>query len=246
MAVTDQLPVEVVDTEGLFVPYSLACGAESFSVTPSVALWSPRDHDLPDPLSTVRELAVGLAPSDVLDLGGYPQAADPIVRLVRGGEVVAVFHLSMTGTAWAVSYEACSGMGISLPPEPDPYPRGAFEWCPDPPFPEPGRDWSDQASAAALRFVEAYAAGDDVALAGLLDSSVPGVVPFPIELAPGTKPTVISTNGWGGPLVEFACGNDVAAYTAAIMIDDGSESASLDVTVFLVLRDDGWRVWGIY
>jgi hypothetical protein len=134
----------------------------------------------------------------------------------------------------------------NLPPEPDPYPRGAFEWCPDPPFPEGGQDWSEQASAVALRFVGAYAAGDDAAAAELLDSSVPNGAEFPIELAQGAEPSVLSTNAWGGPLVEFGCGRDAAAYTVAIMMDDGTSSASLDFIVDLVFREDGWRVWAVY
>jgi hypothetical protein len=216
------------------------------SLTPPVTLWSSRDSDLPDPVSTVRSEAVGIAPSDVLELAGYPQAANPVVRLVRGNDVVAVFDLSMTGPGWAVSYVACAGTGISLPPAPDPYPRGAFEWCPGPPLPEPGPDWSEQASAVALRFVGAYAAGDDAAVAELLDSSVPTRAEFPIELAPGEEPRVISTNAWGGPLVEYPCGSDAAAYTVAITMDDGTSSASLDFTVYMVLRDDGWKVWALY
>lgn len=129
---------------------------------------------------------------------------------------------------------------------PDPYPRGAFEWCPGPPFPDGGLDWSEQASAAAQRFVGAYAAGDDSAVAELLDSSVPPSAEFPIELAPGAESSVISTNAAGGPLVEFACGIDAAAHTVAVTMDDGSESASLDFIVYLVLREDGWKVWAVY
>jgi hypothetical protein len=244
--VTDPVPVEVVDADGLFIPYALACGGEPMSLTPPVTLWSSLDSGLPDPASTVSAEAIGIDSSDVLELGGYPQAANPVVRLVRGNDVVAVFDLAMKGTGWAVSYAACEGAGISLPPEPDPYPRGAFEWCPSPPFPEPGPGWSEQASAVALRFAEAHAAGDDAAIAELLDSSVPTGAEFPIELAPGEEPRVISTNAWGGPLVEYACGSDAAAYTVAITMEDGTSSASLDFTVYLVLRDDGWKVWALY
>jgi hypothetical protein len=245
-AVTDQVPVEVVDADGLFIPYSLSCAGESMSLTPPATLRSSRDSGFPDPVSTVRAEAVGIGPSDVLELGAYPQAASPVVRLVRGNDVVAVFELTKKGVGWNVSYEACAGAGISLSPAPDPYPRGAFEWCPSPPFPESGRDWSEQASAVALQFAEAYAAGDDATVARLLDSSVPTGAELPIELAKSAEPRVISTNAWGGPLVEYACGSDAAAYTVAITMDDGTDSASLDFTVYLVLRDDGWKVWALY
>jgi hypothetical protein len=62
----------------------------------------------------------------------------------------------------------------------------------------------------------------------------------------GTEPAVIGTNAWGGELVRFSCGNDVAAYTVAISIDDGTDSASADFTIYLVLREAGWKVWGAY
>jgi hypothetical protein len=45
----------------------------------------------------------------------------------------------------------------------------------------------------------------------------------------------------GGELVRFSCGNDVAAYTVAISIDDGTGSASADFTIYLVLREAGWK-----
>jgi hypothetical protein len=36
------------------------------------------------------------------------------------------------------------------------------------------------------------------------------------------------------------------ALDGVVTIDDGTDSASADFTVFLVLRDDGWKVWGVY
>jgi hypothetical protein len=62
----------------------------------------------------------------------------------------------------------------------------------------------------------------------------------------GTEPAVIGTNAWGGELVRFSCGDDVAAYTVSISIDDGTDSASADFTIYLVLREGGWKVWGAY
>jgi hypothetical protein len=32
----------------------------------------------------------------------------------------------------------------------------------------------------------------------------------------------------------------------AISIDDGTDSASADFTIYLVLREAGWKVWGAY
>jgi hypothetical protein len=73
----------------------------------------------------------------------------------------------------------------------------------------------------------------------------PGAV-FPVALAEGVDPVVFGTNARGGELVEYSCGSDVDAYTVAITIDDGTESASADFTVFLVPSEDGWKVWGVY
>lgn len=245
---TEQVEVDVLDPRGFFVPFDLTCSGEPMVITPPSAVSWPGSEvtEAPDPVEFVRAVADGLLPSDVLERAGYPQAPNPVVRAVREGEVVAVFDLSMAETGWTAGHVSCGGARISLPSEPGPYPRGAFEWCPDPPFREPGLDWSEQASAATLGFVEAYAAGDDAAVAELLDPSVPPDAEFPVELAEGAEPTAISTNAAGGLLVEFACGNDVGAYTVAITVDDGTDSASLDFTVYLVLREDGWKVWAVY
>ena len=44
----------------------------------------------------------------------------------------------------------------------------------------------------------------------------------------------------------FGCGPDVAARAWEVTVDDGTSSASLDFTVYLVHRSDGWKVWGSY
>ena len=84
-------------------------------------------------------------------------------------------------------------------------------------------------------------AGDDATLADLLDEAVPRDVEvrahvFSVDvLEDGTEPAVIGAHAWGGKLVRFSCGNDVAAYTVAISVDDGTNSAGADFTVYLVL-----------
>lgn len=245
---TGQVQVDVLDPQGLFVPFDLTCGGEPMLATPPSAVPWPGAHlteETPGPVEFVRSVAIGLLASDLLERAGYPLASNPVVRAVRDGEVVAVFDLSMGEAGRKAAHVSCAGAGISLPLEPGRYPRGAFEWCPQGPFAEPGQDWSEGASASALRFVEAYVTGDEAAVAELSDPSVPPDAEFPV-LAEGAEPAVIGTSASGGSLVEFACGNDVGAYTAAITVDDGTDSASLDFTIYLVLREDGWKVWGVY
>ncbi len=250
---TDRVQVEVRDDRNLFVPFDLACGgttmqlAPTFAVLPGVEL-----PDALDPLDLVRDFAEGLQPSDVIERAGYPAAeANPVVRVVRGGQIVAMFDVFQGSDGWTAEPAACAGSGISIPPGPDPYPRGAFEWCPEPPFSEPGRDWSERASEVALRFVDAYGFSDMEALAQVLDPSVPPDTEFPVYIAEGSgpnswPPAVLGTSAAGGELVRLACGPDVDAYTVSVAIDDGTDSASLDYTVYLVFRDDGWKVWAVY
>jgi hypothetical protein len=47
-------------------------------------------------------------------------------------------------------------------------------------------------------------------------------------------------------LVPAACGTEVAAATYAVTFDDGTTSASLDFTIYVIKRPDGWKVWGMH
>jgi hypothetical protein len=47
-------------------------------------------------------------------------------------------------------------------------------------------------------------------------------------------------------MVRSACGSEVDSHTVAVTIDDGTDSASLDSQLYLVLRADGWKVWAKY
>jgi hypothetical protein len=254
-AVTSPIEIDVRDDLGLFVPFDLTCGGSPglASTIPSSPWSGDGAPTAPEPIEFVRAVTKGLLPGDVVERAGYPAAPGGIVRVVRDGAVVATFGLFQPEDwapgmldGWAASMSACAGSGISIPPGPDPYPRGWFEWCPQAPFPEPGRDWSDRASEAAVRFAQAYVDGDPATLAKVLDPSVPAGAEFPVVLAEGADPTVAGTDAHGGQIVNYSCGNDVDAYTVAVTIDDGSDSASADFTVFLILREDGWKVWGVY
>jgi hypothetical protein len=239
----------VVDPNGYFVPSMLDCGGGE-AVSGFVDYVEGATGWTGDPVDIAREHALGLLPPDDVSYAGYPKQQQPQVRVLRNGALIAVFDFSDDGHGgWLMSsYQACADLGIGgvgSPPSPE-YPRGWFEWCPQPPFPEPGRDWSDRASQVALRFVEAYTVGDRAALSQLTDASVPPDAEWMIAVSEGATPTVFATDAHGGELVRFGCGPDVDAYTVAVTFDDGTESASADFTLYLVLREDGWKVWGSY
>jgi hypothetical protein len=244
---TDELAVDVVDPQGAFVPYELTCPHQApLELTIPVSAW-PYVEPPHDPVEFVRGRVEGLLPSDVVERAGYPAIPNPVVRLVRDGAVVGSFELFQQFGRWEVSGVWCSELDIEVPSGPDPYPRGVFEWCPEFPFGEPGLQWEERASEAAIAFASAYVTGDRGAVDALLDESVPAGTSFPIELEAGTDPLVIATDGRGGELVNFGCGNDVDAYTAAITIDDGTDSASLNFTVYLVFRGaEGWKIWAVH
>lgn len=242
-----EVRVEVLDPQGLFVPIDLACPGESvLASTISVDAWQDSDP-APEPVEFVRSRIEGLRGSDVVERAGYPEAFNPAVRVVRDAAVVGSFGLYLENGEWGMSGTWCSGIGVTVPPGPDPYPRGAFEWCPEGPFGEAGFQWQERATEAAIQFVLAYVNGDEPTLDALLDPSVPPGVEFQVELAEGADPLVLGADARGGELVNFGCGNDVDAYTVAIAMDDGTGSASLDFTVYLVFRGaGGWKVWAVY
>lgn len=246
---TDLIEVEVVDPQALFVQFDLTCPGRPVSERSiPIAAWDHVDPaGAPDPVEFLRSHAQGLLPSDVVEPAGYPEAADEVVRVVREGAVVGAFGEPYRQFGeWTVGGVWCSEIEITIPTPPEPYPRGAFEWCPEPPFGEPGVQWEERASEAAVQFVRAHMNGDQATLNALLDESVPAGADFPIVLAEDAV-VVIGTSAAGGEVVRFGCGPDVDAYTVAITIDDGTDSASMDFTVFLVFRGvNGWKVWAVY
>lgn len=243
---TDEIQVDVRDPQGLFVPGDLACPGEPvLASTISSAPWHDTEES-PEPIEFVRSRIDGLLPSDVVERAGYPGPPTPAVRLMRDGAVVGSFELFLENGEWRVGGSWCGGLGITVVAGPDPYPRGVFDWCPEGPFAEPGVQWEQAATAAATVFVQAYVSGDQASVAGVLDNSVPAGASFPVSLATDAV-SMKAPNAVGDRLVRFACGPDVDANTVAITIDDGTDSASLDFTVYLVFRGpDGWKVWGVY
>jgi hypothetical protein len=241
--------LEVVDPDGVYVSPELEC---SNAVTMFVDDFGEGVGDHDDPADVARAHLTGLADDDVVERAGYPDSPEPVIRIVRDGVVVGrldLFPDSQGG--WLLSsLERCDTtdtvFGWSDEPA-GPYPRGWFEWCPAPPFLEADRDWEERATEAALLFVEAFVGGDPETVAALLDPSVPTADWFEgiVMQTEGVAPASIASEE-PHPVVRGGCGEDVAAHTVSVAVDDGTNSASADFTVFLVFREDGWKVWGTY
>jgi hypothetical protein len=239
----------VVDPAGIYRAPVLEC-AGGETVTGNVDYVEGAAGWTDDPVDITREHAIGVLPTDEVSYAGYPKQAPPQVRVVRDGAVVAVFNFFDDGHGgWLMSsYQACSALGIGgieAAPTPE-YPRGWFEWCPslDGVLP-PGPDAGPEASAVAERFTRAYLRGDLATVADLEDPSVPkGEVPGVTAATDAFSIGGVADDPGG--MVEFGCGPDVAASTVTVVVDDGTSSASADFYLYLVLREDGWKVWGSY
>jgi hypothetical protein len=129
----------------------------------------------------------------------------------------------------------------------EPYPRGAFSWCPRVqgalPF---GRNAATDAAAVATRFAKAYLRHDRSAQASLEDPSVrsninlyPAVVLPPVHVQFSER--ALTPGNMERPQVRFGCGEKVAKRTWAVAMNAGNPSA---ITLYLVRRTSGWKVWG--
>jgi hypothetical protein len=239
-------PLVVQDPDHLWISTDLDCD----SVTGTASAVVPGAvGGKGTPAGILESHLTGVQSDDTIAAAGYSNGSEPMIRIVRDGKVIALYHfMSDEQGGWLVdSSQQCSSANLGWSESPSvPYPRGAFAWCPASPFPEAGRDRKHAASEAALKFVDAFRASDMAALANLMDDSVPMDAIWPITVAPGTTPTIIETSAAGGDLVRFGCGSDVDAHTVSVAIEDGTDSASLDFTLYLVYRNDGWKVWGAY
>jgi hypothetical protein len=128
------------------------------------------------------------------------------------------------------------------------YPKGAFEQCPVVAGTLPLAPGSvHEAEQAALRFARAFLLGDWRTVRGLLDASA-----LPLRKSHWTvagKPdevTVLGPGTSGGTPVAYGCGQKASRRTVAIVVDDGTTSASADFNLYLVHRRDGWKTWSSY
>jgi hypothetical protein len=127
-----------------------------------------------------------------------------------------------------------------------PYPRGAFEACPD----MKGVIEADGAGAdeAALRFSRLWASGRHGQAHRFMDRSARKLENW---AAAGDPKKMAILHAPGKParhdgLVRYGCGPAVADKSWEVVIDEGTPSSSLDFTIYLVRRAGGWKVWGSY
>jgi hypothetical protein len=82
--------LELVDPKGHWVSTELDC--ETDMVESTIRDFMELDEGLSqDPLQLVEENVKGLEAGDVVEVGGYPEAEVPTVRVVRAGRVIATF-----------------------------------------------------------------------------------------------------------------------------------------------------------
>jgi len=99
--------LEIVDPDGLFVPWDPVCGfGEQFRMTLAA------DQDA-DPATVFRRVP-GVEPSDQLRTPKYPESPQywPTVMVYREGVAVARLMAPQIGTDWQLLINACPGSGI--------------------------------------------------------------------------------------------------------------------------------------
>jgi hypothetical protein len=99
--------LEIVDPDGIYVPVELSCD----EATGWYADYAPDAVGDPDPVQGATDDLEWLEPGDLVEAAGYPEAETRQVRVVRGGEVVAVLEYFPDGKGgWLqMSGNACSG-----------------------------------------------------------------------------------------------------------------------------------------
>ena len=102
-------PLQIVDKHGVWTPATLTCAA-AFSTH---ADYAPDARGDAGPLEAARGGLEGyIQPGDVVEPAGYPEAEEPLYRLVRAGEVLAIVDLEDDGAGgWLPStVTGCSSL----------------------------------------------------------------------------------------------------------------------------------------
>jgi hypothetical protein len=132
----------------------------------------------------------------------------------------------------------------AIPQPPGPFPQPPFESCPDPDgallvenieFRDP--------SPVALAFYSALSTGDTTSLRALADPSVTSFDSWPLTQSLHPSLSQIVPIGNYFPTVSPGCGSLVALRTIGASIAP-ADGAPASVTFLMILRPDGWKVWG--
>jgi hypothetical protein len=128
------------------------------------------------------------------------------------------------------------------------YPRGAFEWCPDLAGTLPVRTGMQFAEAerVAEQFARAFLSGDWRTVRSLLDPAASPLRKRHWSVAGKPARVKVDTSGLASGLVRYGCGKTVRKRSVAVVLDDGTRSASADFNLYLVRRADSWKVWASY
>ena len=123
----------------------------------------------------------------------------------------------------------------------------AFARCPHPAGSlPPGPKAAQKAAQAAVAFVQALRDGDAGKVRVLTDREGWPLLPLGTRLADEPVSVLAAEPAAEDGRVAEACGAAIGHRSWRVTVDDGSDSASMDVELLLIRRSDGWKIWGLY
>jgi hypothetical protein len=110
------LDLTIEDPNGYWVDQDLECGPNTMAVSQISDYFGDASGQTGDPVDLTRENLKGLEDDDAVERAGYPESGDPVVRVVRDGNVIALarFHRPTNRNGWNMGEaEWCDRSGIS-------------------------------------------------------------------------------------------------------------------------------------
>jgi hypothetical protein len=103
-----------------------------------------------------------------------------------------------------------------------------------------------EAERVAEQFARAFLSGDWRTVRSLLDPAASPLRKRHWSVAGKPARVKVDTSGLASGLVRYGCGKNVRKRSVAVVLDDGTRSASADFNLYLVRRADSWKVWASY
>jgi hypothetical protein len=177
---------------------------------------------------------LGRETAEAADEGRAVHFRDPVAEL---GDPCATYSVQ----AYGVGREELATVAERLDHQGS---GSAFEACPEVAGSlPPGSGAEEDAVAAAVMFVRGTHRSDAGQVRAVTDTGVGWpLAPLGAELV--DEPVAVVASGSAAD--QGVCGDQVAARSWWVRVDDGTDSASLDLTLYLIRRSDGWKVWGLY